>query len=194
MTGDRAGASLVSSSTLARSYQLWFAHGAQSNLCEESSMADADISPEKLARAQALKDKVHGLLSQIADGYQVDSEGDSFIEYGSSRIYFSTHPFGDDGTVVEIWCLLLINVTITPELFEYVACEGANYHFGSMIVRRSPDDPSVGQVVFSHSLLGDYLDLEELKVAALGVLFAADDIDNELAGRFGGTTFTGETS
>jgi len=157
-------------------------------------MADADISPEKLARAQALKDKVHVFLSEIADGYQVDSEGDSFIEYGSSRIYFSTHPFGDDGTVVEIWCLLLINVPITPELLEYVACEGANYHFGSMIVRRRPDDPSVGQVVFSHSLLGDYLDLEELKVAALGVLFAADDVDNELAGRFGGTTFTGETS
>jgi hypothetical protein len=157
-------------------------------------MADEDISPEQLARLQALKDKVNGFLTEIWDGYQVDSEGDSFIEYGSSRVYFSTYPRGEDATIVRIQCPLLFDVPITPELFEYVACEGGLYFFGSMRVVLSTDDPSKGLVIFSHSLLGDYLDLEELKSAALGLLFSADEVDNEMASRFGGTTFTGENS
>ena len=157
-------------------------------------MATADVSPEQLANIQALKDKVHAWLSEIWGGYQVDSDGDSFIEYGSSRAYFGIGPFGEDGTIVRIWSVILFNVPITPELFEFVACEGANYHFGRMVVVPKTDDPSVGGVIFDHELLGDYLDLEELKSAALGLLFSADGVDNEMAGRFGGTTFTGETS
>jgi hypothetical protein len=42
---------------------------------------------------------------------------------------------------------------------------------------------------YSHSLLGDYLDEEELGRAVGGMLFVADNLDDELEKQFGGSRF-----
>ena len=44
-------------------------------------------------------------------------------------------------------------------------------------------------VTFSHNLLGDYLDAEELMYAVGGVASSADELDDELVAKFGGRTF-----
>lgn len=47
-------------------------------------------------------------------------------------------------------------------------------------------------IFFTHSLLGDYLDEDELVRAVTGMLVVADEIDDELEKQFGGRRFHDE--
>ncbi len=150
-------------------------------------MAD-DVNP---AQAQALADlklKCLEWLADIAGGYEVDKVADAFFRLGSTRINLFFRPFGDEQTIVSVFVYLLWKVPKTPELMEYVAFNSANHYFGSIQLSPDGDDDEKVTVLFDHSLLGDYIDYEEFKEAALGVGAVADRLDTELQQRFGGET------
>lgn len=50
------------------------------------------------------------------------------------------------------------------------------------------DDKPPGEVllIMSHTLLGDYLDEQELRHGVMGILSAANECDDELQKKFGG--------
>jgi len=52
------------------------------------------------------------------------------------------------------------------------------------------EDGSTARILFKHTLLGDYLDPDEIEAAVILVAFSADDIDDEIAKLFGGTRFS----
>ncbi len=79
---------------------------------------------------------------------------------------------------------ILFGVTPTPELFEYIATNADNWMFGHLSAFR---DEGTITIFMTHTLLGDYLDPEELRSAAFGIGFSANDLDDELQSRFGGT-------
>ena len=54
-----------------------------------------------------------------------------------------------------------------------------------MEVRDSGDADKVG-LIFSHTLLGDFVDQPELETAMWGILQVADTWDDELQQKFGG--------
>jgi hypothetical protein len=93
---------------------------------------------------------------------------------------------GDPRTVVEISAPVLFKVKPTPKLFEWVAREGGNYWFGHLSVLDSADDPGTVMILMRHSLLGDYLDEQELMHALMGVLHTSDALDDEMQKKFGG--------
>ncbi len=92
---------------------------------------------------------------------------------------------GEPRSLVLISALVLRGVTPTPALYEWVARTGGSRWFGHIEVL---DDKEPGKVylIFSHTLLGDFLDEKELSVAMFGVLAAADEWDDQLQQRFGG--------
>lgn len=91
--------------------------------------------------------------------------------------------------LVKLTCPLVTGCVPTPELFKHVALHADDYLFGHLSVEE--DEDKVG-IFFTHILLGDYLDDEELKQAVGGVLGVADEIDEELEKLFGGERFHGE--
>jgi hypothetical protein len=99
---------------------------------------------------------------------------------------WGTNKDGDPCSLVRISCPILWEVPPSPALYEWVAREGGSFLFGH--VSAHPDSTSEGKLflVMSHTLLGDYLDEEELSSALWAVLAAADKLDDELKGRFGG--------
>ena len=103
----------------------------------------------------------------------------SVAEWGKSKE-------GEPRSLVNISSPILWSVTPTPELFEWIAREGGRYYFGH--VSAADDIRDAGKVFLSmnHTLLGDYIDEEELASAMYAVLNTADQLDDELQKRFGG--------
>ncbi len=104
---------------------------------------------------------------------------------------WGTDPEGDPRSLVLISSPILRNVKPTPTLFEWIARQGGSKWFGHIEVY---DEGDTGLVflMMSHTLLGDYLDEEELKSAMWAVLGTADDWDDELQKKFGGKRWADE--
>jgi hypothetical protein len=93
---------------------------------------------------------------------------------------------GDDSPVfVRVSAAILFDVPVTNDLFRWVATEGADYRFGNAHLYLDESE-TTAQLFFSHTLLGDYLDAEELNYAVAAVGFTADRLDDELLSLFGG--------
>jgi hypothetical protein len=93
---------------------------------------------------------------------------------------------GDPQTLVRLSSPVLWEVEPTPDVYKWIAREGGNYFFGHITAHDDSDAPGKLFLLMSHTLLGDYLDEEELSSAMWGVLTTADKLDDELKQKFGG--------
>jgi len=132
-----------------------------------------------------VKEKVQRYLIDLLDTVQIDRDGDFSLRHGSARVFVRVSPLGDDGTFVAVWAITNSDVPASPELFRYLATEN-HYRFGHMSCF---EKDGKAQVHFSHNLLGDFLDPDELKMAVFIVARTADELDDELKSKFGGRRF-----
>lgn len=117
------------------------------------------------------------------DGFRVSfHEASTFLRL---RILPRSREDADPGTVVLVTAPILRDVSPTPELYEWVAKHGGSRWFGHVEVHEIPDSDQLN-ILFSHTLLGDFIDQPELEAAMWGVLSAADAWDDELQAKFGG--------
>lgn len=101
------------------------------------------------------------------------------IDWGKSKD-------GEPRSLVRISSPILRDVKPTPELYEFIAREAPRSWFGSISVWDDEENKGMLSLTFGHTLLGDYLDEEELASAMWGVLNSADELDDKLQQRFGG--------
>ncbi len=140
--------------------------------------------PGDVAAARA---KVQQYLTQNFNNVNVDAEGNFSLRNGSARVFVKTQTKDEiDWTAITLEIPLLFRVKESPEVFEHVALHADDYLFGHLSA--SKDDEGL-MLMFSHSLLGDYLDEAELCRAVAGMLGVADDLDDELQKQFGGDRF-----
>lgn len=93
---------------------------------------------------------------------------------------------GEPRTLVRISAPLLRNVPPTPALYEYLARESPSLWFGNIRVWDDEEMKGMLSMTLGHTLLGDYLDEDELRVALFQILNSADELDDDLQKRFGG--------
>jgi hypothetical protein len=91
---------------------------------------------------------------------------------------------GDPQTLVQLSSPILWEVDPTPAVFEFIA--RSSYYFGHITAYDDSSAPGKLFLVMGHTLLGDYLDEEELSSAMYAILGTADKLDDELKGKFGG--------
>lgn len=129
--------------------------------------------------------KVQSYLIKLGNP-ALDEDGDLSLQSGSARVFVRVNAMGDDQSIVEIFCYALSKVPVTPALYEYVATKN-NYRFGklSLVVM----DDGTGRVMVGHTLLGTYLDPDELLIAVSLVADLADNLDDEMKAKFGGERF-----
>lgn len=101
------------------------------------------------------------------------------IDWGENRD-------GEPSTLVRISAPILRGVKPTSALYEYLAREAPRSWFGNISVWDDEEAPGMVVLTMGHTLLGDFLDEDELGAAMFGVLNAADDLDDQLQKRFGG--------
>ena len=130
-------------------------------------------------------------------GLKVMLQDESFrVSFTDTSTYLTIHvrEWGTDDegqprTVVVVTAPILWQVAPTPEVFEWVAREGGSRWFGHVEVHESGEDGLI-DLIFSHTLLGDFLDQPELETAMWGLLTVANAWDDELQPRFGGRRTT----
>ena len=139
-----------------------------------------------MSNVDQVKAKVQAILTENMT-VSLDSDGDYSIPVGSTRVFVRViaHP-NNEATLVSVFAPVLSGVPLTPEFYEYVALNADNMIFGHLALA---DTENGGYLVFTHMLLGDYLDADELRYAVFGVASAADEVDDELQKRFGGKRF-----
>jgi hypothetical protein len=134
----------------------------------------------------ATKEKVRHYLAGSFDGVDFDDEGVASFPYGSAHVFVSVEVFDEDSSVVVIDSPVIQRVKDDPELYRFIATRAESTSFGHLCVTGSGDDLTVH---FGHTLLGDYLDDMELRMAAVAVAVTSDQLDDELKERFGGERY-----
>lgn len=146
-----------------------------------------------MATVEGTKARVKQLLTD-GMGLRISPSGDAFcVDFtdASTRVRITVKDWlqgrdGESQTVVLVEALVLQGVRPSPALFEWVGREGGSKPFGHIKVHDDRHEPGTVFLLMSHTLLGEYLDQQELETAMWGVLFAADSWDDELRRQFGG--------
>ena len=135
-----------------------------------------------------VKDKVQRFLIDSFGRIEVLEDGGFSMRHGSAQMFIRcwSHDEDDAPVLVRIDCPVLFGAKDTPALFEYIALHADDRVFGHLHAERTDDGV---MVLNTHTLLGDFLDQEELERACIIVAIAADELDDELQGRFGGERF-----
>lgn len=87
---------------------------------------------------------------------------------------------------ITIFSPMLVAVPESPEVYKWIATEGGSYNFGHASWRPDDEEPGKGTILFSHVLLGDYLDNAELSTAFMFLTSTVENLDDELKAKFGG--------
>jgi hypothetical protein len=132
---------------------------------------------ERLARAEAY---VERQLTTSFGGFRRDPGWGYHGPFGSARVFVDVQPFLGESTVVRIASPVLSGVELTDELALRALEIAAGVPFG-----RFSYLPERRELWFEHTLLGDSLDPDELRLGTSTVADVADGEDDALAARFG---------
>ena len=144
----------------------------------------AERSPKSAAEVYAF---VEQQLRNLVDDVRVTEKGDFQFRVGSTVVLVQVREqkiYGPGpNTLVYMEAILVLGAPPSLELYRHVALQAGEILFGTLFAKE--DDEGVS-VRFSHSLLGDFLDAEELQSALAKVAGTADGLDDELVSAFGG--------
>lgn len=129
-----------------------------------------------------VRQRVQSLLTANFE-VQLHPNDEYSVVNGSTRVFITVNQVGDSFCFVHLMAPVLIDAPVTAELYEYVATTDP-FIFGRLLAKKE-DDGTV-TVLLTHSLLGDFLDEAELGYAVAGIAGSADELDDELVGKFGG--------
>lgn len=135
-----------------------------------------------------IKAKVQRILTSHGT-IRIDKDGDFVLQQDSAVLFIRVEEgFGDAETIVSMNVPLILEVQLTPALYEWAAVEGQHFRIGGVNVNKRDGNKS-GDIWFHYSLVGDDIDESELMTAVFALLFTCDDLDNDLQKRFGGRLF-----
>jgi T3SS (YopN, CesT) and YbjN peptide-binding chaperone 1 len=127
--------------------------------------------------------RVQGMLTQLVGSVSIDRDGNFFFQQGSTQVFVRMLD-KEDFVVADVFAPVLWDVPVTPELYKYVAEATNSWLFGHLMMFMNEDGNA--NLFFKHDLLADYIDSEELDATVACVALNADELDDELKGRFGG--------
>ena len=144
------------------------------------------------AAAEAVRKKVQAILLRESE-ISLDQQGRVIIDRGSTRVFINFFPQPERKVVyVTLTSPVAYYVPITPGLFEHIAREADKWYFGHLAMSPYADDTEhagSAYVYFTYSLVGDFLDPDELTIPVFAVLNTAAAIDDDIVAKFGGEMF-----
>jgi hypothetical protein len=109
-----------------------------------------------------------------------EMEGRFILTEGSAVIQIVIRPWYDNDAVVDMFSYVVEGASITPEITNFLLRKNATLHFGAFGLTFD------NTIMFSYSLAGMNLDLNELKAALKMVAAISDFYDDEIVKIAGG--------
>ena len=143
-----------------------------------------------MAADDDVRDRVqHYLTKHFRVG--LERGGGFSVDHESTRGFIFVRGM-DERVIVSVEAVVAFNVPESAHMLAHVAKKTDSYLFGHLAIREDRDKPGVYLALFKHSLLGNYLDEDELINAVIAVVGTANRIDDEFVASFGGETFHGD--
>jgi hypothetical protein len=139
---------------------------------------DADVS----VRLPLLRERVGSMLDAVGPGVEIEDGVWSFV-YESVQVRVSVAPWGDDASIISMWCVTNRAMPPSDALFKWVALHADDWVFGHLGASELDDGVALG---FRHTLLGDFLDTAEFWQALSAIANTAPKISEEVRERFQG--------
>jgi hypothetical protein len=142
-----------------------------------------------MSKVSQVQKKVQSILSSELGSVNVDAEGNLKITYESTLLMITTLEFGRKGdeTVIELAGVVAIDTPPSAKLYKYLNEKNTELHFGAL---HHIEGSNSTMVLLKYSILGDYLDPEELLNAVRAVILMSDLLDDEVVNEFGGKRFS----
>ena len=100
---------------------------------------------------------------------------------GSAFAQIGVFPWGDNDAIITTRSYVVSGADLTPDLMRFLLFENGGMRFGAFGV----DDE--GDIIFEHSIVGATCDQKELESSVIAVIRSADDYDDQIVERWGGT-------
>lgn len=143
-----------------------------------------------MAQIDDIRNKVQRILTSNFN-VRLDSDGDFIVEFESANCWVEVRDlelFEKRVGQISYVCPMVKGVRLTPEVFKWVALEGHDFRFGS-VVCYADDNNETGSLFFEYSMIGVDIDESEVVNAVMFLLFVCSDLDTELKEKFGGELF-----
>jgi hypothetical protein len=143
-----------------------------------------------MSTLESLQNRVHVILAKHFGTKGADKHGEFKIQNESAHVFISVgHGFGSQGLVIKVNCPMVSRVPLSPELFRWISVEGRDFPLGGVYLVPHASGTH-GEIWFGHNFVADDLDEKELLGSLYPILIIANDLDDQLAHRFGGQVFS----
>jgi hypothetical protein len=138
-----------------------------------------------MSSVKQVQSKVQSILTTELGSVRVGADNQIKINYESTLVTVEVEDYGNDETIVVLTAIVSTETKESPALYKYLNDTNSGLRFGSLQFLNG--SPSV--LILQYSILGDFLDPEELLNALRAVVLVADKLDDEIVGKFGGKRF-----
>lgn len=129
------------------------------------------------------RDYLYSLFGEV----NIKSIGETFaLQEGSAFVYVRAFSIDDDTAGVEVFSHVVTEIDLAPELLLYLLTQNLRLTLGAFGV--AAGDDGKGSVLLSHSIIGTRMQPEELWSSVRAIASTADEMDDQIAGTFGGIT------
>ncbi len=130
--------------------------------------------------------KVQDILSGEFGSVRVSSDGSIKIPFESTMVNIEVEDWLDGQSLVVLNGIIARDSKSNTSVYEWINEQNANLRIGC--VYHLPGKTS-NITIMSYSILGDFLDPDELTNALKAVVFMSDKLDDEFISKFGGERF-----
>lgn len=176
-------------------------HLLSEELPELPVVTPTDVSPDvavhvwnreegRMATREAVtKARVGSILGEFLGArFFEDSDGDFAFKHGREDLFVRVNSLHESSTVVTVFSITNEGVPPSPAVFKWVCDQNGTLLFGTI---RAVEEERGVRILCMCSLLGDFLDAEELVIAIMAVGALSNDIAGKVHEQFGGELFAG---
>jgi len=146
-----------------------------------------------MADLNAIKNNVRKILTSEFGTISEDDDGSIFIRNGSAQVYVDIRDWNYDGQnvgIIEVYSLVVVGLTEINKDLAVALTTDLWRNFGSWRFRELSDGTWI--LLFEADLIGATVDPAELVNAVGLVAIVADDEDDNIVRKYGGSVFAPE--
>jgi len=131
---------------------------------------------------EKLRGVIEEILAEKFGDWQLDDDGDYYVDKGRVRVYITPIDWGDGDTLLKIWTMAAYDVDGSKQLLAYLNDLNRRSIFGAFYFQH-------GMVYLSQTLIGNTLDPEELLWTVKGIAKMSKQVDKLMTRGFGGSSY-----